>query len=237
MNPEMLKDRRIILAIGGALALLAGLGIAIGLSARHPKEAPAAVDASAAPGELHVEMGKEDTSLDPKRPLRCFVNGQFIGMETLNDCAKRNGVATGALDVGLDQTGAIAATTNSNSVLQPLPPPPATVADADSEPVVPTRPTPVPDQPVAAPAAGPVAACWRFNGSDWRKLPDQMSLNDCVQALFAGRCERPGDADYGRWDGDTLRRVTGRIERSPDNRNFRQLAPQRSGDCAIGRID
>ena len=37
--------------------------------------------------------------------------------------------------------------------------------------------------------------------------------------------------------GDTLRRVTGRIERSGDNRNFRLLAPQRPGDCAIARVD
>lgn len=234
MKPEMLKDRRVILAAGGALALLAGLGIAIGMNARH-HEAPASVEASSAPGELHVEMGKEDTSLDPAKPLRCFVNGQFVGMTTLNDCAKRNGVATGALDVGLDQTGEIAATTAgpSNSVLQPLPPPPATVSDT-----VTPEPTPA-EQPAPQPAAasGPVAACWRFNGVDWRKLPDSMSLNDCVQALYAGRCEKPGDADYGRWDGDTLRRVTGRIERSGDNRNFRQLAPQRAGDCSIGRID
>lgn len=234
MISEMFKDRRVVLAAaGGALALLAGLGIAIGLSARHHAEAP--VDTTTAPGELHVEMGKEDTSLDPAKPLRCFVNGVFVGMATLNDCAKRNGVATGSLDVGLDQTGEIAAATGSSAVLQPLPPPPATVVDT-----LPPTPKPI-EQPAAAPTpvavSGPVAACWRFNGVDWRKLPDQMTLNDCVQALYAGRCEKPGDADYGRWDGDTLRRVTGRIERSGDNRSFRQLAPQRPGDCAIARID
>ena len=232
MISEMFKDKRVVLAAGGgALALLAGLGIAIGLGSRHHADTPA--EATTAPGELHVEMGKEDTSLDPAKPLRCFVGGVFVGMATLNDCAKRNGVATGALDVGLDQTGEIAATTGSSSVLQPLPPPPATVSETlppDSSPV---------EQPAPAPvaASGPVAACWRFNGVDWRRLPDQMTLNDCVQALYAGRCEKPGDADYGRWDSDTLRRVTGRIERSGDNRSFRQLAPQRAGDCSIGRID
>jgi hypothetical protein len=228
MTPDMLKDRRVILAAGAALALLAGLGIA--LSLRHHTPAPTPADSSTAPGELHVEMGKEDTSLDPAKPLRCFVNGQFVGMATLNDCAKRNGVATGSLDVGLDKTGEIAATTGASSVLQPLPPPPATVVETVQPPTA---------APVVAPAAatGPTAACWRFNGVDWRKLPDAMTLNDCVQALYAGRCEKPGDADYGRWDGDTLRRVTGRIERSNDNRSFRQVAPQRAGDCAIARID
>ena len=60
-----------------------------------------------------------------------------------------------------------------------------------------------------------------------------MTLDACVQALFAGRCERPGGADYGRWNGDTLRLVTGRVERSSDNRTFRTLVTQRQEDCAI----
>ena len=36
---ELLKDRRVVLAIGGVLALLMGLGIAIGISARGHKAA------------------------------------------------------------------------------------------------------------------------------------------------------------------------------------------------------
>lgn len=229
----MLKDRKVVLAGGVALAMLAGLGIAVALGGRHKGPEPVPVSAAEA-GALHVEMGKEeDANLDPARPLRCFVGGQFVGMETLTNCAKKNGVATGALDVGLDQTGEIAATTGASSVLQPLPPPPATVVETQPAPA--PKPVETPVQPAAA--SGPTAACWRFNGVDWRRLPEEMSLNDCVQTLYAGRCERPGDADYGRWGGDTLRRVTGRIERSGDNRNFRLLAPQRPGDCAIARVD
>jgi hypothetical protein len=232
MDAQMLKDRKVVLAGGVAIAMLAGLGIAIALGGHHRDGGP--LSASSEPGELHVEMSKEsDASLDPGKPLRCFVNGRFVGMETLNSCAKKNGVATGALDVGLDQTGEVAAATSSSPVLQPLPPPPAAVAEIQA----PVMPKPVETPATPAAASGPVAACWRFNGVDWRRLPDQMSLSDCVQALYAGRCERPGDADYGRWDGDTLRRVTGRIERSGDNRNFHLLVPQRPGDCSIGRID
>ncbi len=79
------------------------------------------------------------------------------------------------------------------------------------------------------------AACWRFSG-DWRRLPDELTLDACVQALFAGHCERPGAADYGRWSGDTLRLVTGRVERSGDNRTFRTLVKQPTGDCSIPHL-
>lgn len=226
------KDRRTQLVLAGAaIALIAGVLLAWGLARGGKGEAGGPSPASEA--GLVIDSSGDDGRLDPAKPLRCFVAGQFVGELTLAECAKRNGVATGALDVGLDQTGEIAATTGSSSVLQPLPPPPATVSET-----LPAEPSQV-DAPAPTPAAasGPVAACWRFNGVDWRRLPDQMTLNDCVQALYAGRCEKPGDADYGRWDSDTLRRVTGRIERSGDNRSFRQLAPQRAGDCAIGRID
>ena len=79
---EFLKDRRIVLAIGGALALLAGLGIAIGLVAGGGRKADTPPPASQA--GLVVEMGRDDDAkLDPARPLRCFVGGQFVGEITL----------------------------------------------------------------------------------------------------------------------------------------------------------
>ena len=37
------------------------------------------------------------------------MGGSFVGEITLAECAKKNGVATGALDVGVDETGALAA--------------------------------------------------------------------------------------------------------------------------------
>jgi hypothetical protein len=62
-----------------------------------------------------------------------------------------------------------------------------------------------------------------------------MTLNACVQALFAGRCEKPGAATYGRWMQQTLRLVPGRVEVSADNRSFRPLTEQGAG-CAIPPI-
>src|SRR5205807_543277 len=53
-----------------------------------------------------------------------------------------------------------------------------------------------------------------------------MTLAECAQALFAGGCERAGDAAYGRWGQQTLRLVPGRIEVSSDNRSFHTLMEQ-----------
>src|SRR6185437_52804 len=96
------------------------------LLGRHkPAEPP-----PASQGGLTVVSGRDDdTKLDPKRPLRCFVGGQFVGELPLAVCAQRNGVATGALDVGLDQAGALAATNGVNSTLTPLPTPQAATSD------------------------------------------------------------------------------------------------------------
>jgi hypothetical protein len=80
-------------------------------------------------------------------------------------------------------------------------------------------------QPGAAGAAAPTAPCGRRD-SDWRRLPTDLSLNACVQALFAGRCEKPGGATYGRWGEETLRLVPRRVEASADNRTFRPLVDQ-----------
>jgi len=87
------------------VALAAGLGIAFFIMSRdHGSKAPP----PASRGGLIVETARpKDEKLDMSRPLRCFVNGQMVGELTLADCAQRNGVATGSLDVGLDESGAI----------------------------------------------------------------------------------------------------------------------------------
>ena len=113
-----LPNRRFLTFIGAGLALVAGLGLAWVLLVRTPASS---APPPAAEGGLVVQAGRDDDlKLDPKRPLRCFVGGQFVGELPLEVCAQRNGVATGALDVGLDQSGALAATNGAGVPITPL---------------------------------------------------------------------------------------------------------------------
>ncbi len=211
-----------MLALGGmAIALVAGLAVAFFI-VRKPNATSEAPPASQ--GGLVVQTGRDDDiKLDPMRPLRCFVSGRFVGELPLSACAKRNGVATGALDVGLDPSGALAASGGAGSDITPLPPEPVTTAEDASG-----------AEPSAAPGEAadsrPSAACWRYANGAWSPLSGDFSAGACAQALFAGQCVRPGGALYGRWGERTLRLVPGRVEISADNRNFRTLAEQ-GGAC------
>ncbi|MBO9545100.1 hypothetical protein [Caulobacter sp.] len=223
---DFLKDRRIIIGGGATLALLAGLGIAVALMSGHDKKPSEEPPASRA--GLIVETGRDDDAkLDPARPLRCFVGGSFVGEITLAECAKKNGVATGALDVGVDETGALAAADQAGTVLTPLPPTPTVAAPAATTPSNPATPS-VPN----ASANTPLAACWRYAGNEWRRLPGDITLNACAQQLFGGRCEKTGGATYGRWGEETLRLVPGRVEISADNRSFHTAFDQ-GPNCSI----
>lgn len=218
-----LKDRRTrMVIVGGAVALLAGLLIAWALlnSGKGERTAPP----PASEGGLVIDSSAAtDDKLDPARPLRCFVAGQFVGEFTLAECARRNGVATDALDVGVDETGALAAADQAGTTLTPLPPE-ETAAPVEAEPA------PADAAPVAT--AGPGGTCWRYAAGQWRKLPGDMALGACTQALFGGRCEKTGGATYGRWGQQTLRLVPNRVEISDDNRSFRTLAEQGPG-CSL----
>jgi hypothetical protein len=217
-------DRSMALALtGAAVALVAGLSIAGALVLSHRGEKAAPPPASRA-GLVIDSAGQAVMRTDPTKPLRCFVGGQLVGEMTVAECAKRNGVATDALDVGLDQTGALAAAQGAGPNLTPLPPQ-ETKAAPDITPEI---------APVAATApalqGGPPGACWRFTDNQWRKLPADVPLGACVQALFSGRCARAGEAAYGRWSQQTLRLVApGRIEVSADNHSFRPLTDQSQG--------
>jgi hypothetical protein len=208
---EFLKDRRVLIALGATLALVAGVGIAMVMTrGSKPTEPP-----PASQGGLVVETGSpDDGRLDPARPLRCFVAGQYVGALTLAECAKRNGVATGALDVGLDESGELAAADQAGTVLTPLPPQQVT-------PIAPVQAAPA--APEARAPSGPTGDCLAYAAGRWREIASQAPLPACVQALFSGRCEKPGGATYGRWGEQTLRLVPGRVEISSDNRSFRTL--------------
>lgn len=207
---------RIALIVGGAAAaLVAGVVGAWVLTGglRHEKMPPP----PASKGGLVIDPSAQpEANVAATKPLRCFVAGQFRGEFTLAECAKQNGVATDALDVGVDQTGALAAAQQGGAVVTPLPP--REVAKAAPPPEA---------QPVAAPSA----VCWRYDGA-WRQLPNEMTLTACAQTLFAGRCEKPGQALYGRWAQQTLRLVPGKVEISNDNRSFRTLVEQ-GQNCSL----
>lgn len=217
---NLLQDRRALLWAGVAGAVLVAAVAAAVLAGRSREPEPQASTRS-----LQVEIG-EQQRVDPNRQLRCFVGGQLVGTATLAECARRNGVTAQSLDVGLDQTGALAA---GGEALQPLPQvaPPASVAV--------TAPPPPPsalEQAPTATAQAPVGECLRYAADGWQPTGGALSLSACVQALFAGHCERPGGASYGRWSGQTLRLTPGRVETSNNNRDFRTLAEQ-AKDCSI----
>lgn len=215
------NDNRIIIVIGTGLAVLGAIVAALVFgSDREPSgEVP-----PAARGGLTVALA-DAPGLEPTRALRCFVDGQFVGMATLTECAQRNGLATDALDVGLDESGNLAAAPTASLA----PPPELPEIDVtELDPMLPDDLPAEPSRPVVKQASG--SACLRHTGSDWRTLSSSMSLDACVQALYAGTCVRPGDAQYGRWGETTLRLVPRRVEQSDDNSRFRVLADQ-DRDC------
>jgi hypothetical protein len=222
-----LKDRRVIIAGGMGLALAAGLVVAAVMMA------PPGADLDDTPSGagLTVQTGRpDDVKMDPLRPLRCFVDGKSIGEIPLKDCAQRNGVATGALDVGLDQSGSLAATTAPTGDVTPLPPAEADAAPAGTADAAPEAAAPPRLSAAATPAAA--AGCWRYGDGGWSRLTDDMPLPACVAALYSGQCEPAGAVAYGRWGSRTLRLAGGAVQVSDDNRNFRVLVAQGPG-CAI----
>ena len=215
---------RLLVAGAGALVAVAlGVAVAMGLFRSDPGDD---TPPPAAEGGLEVELSNVDVAqIDPARPLRCFVDGTFVGELTLAQCAQRNGVAAQALDVGTDATGALAAVVAATPVTtEPLG---AAVVDQAPPPTVALTPPPPPS------SVAPAGPCMRHAGGEWRALGDELPLDTCVQLLFAGRCEQPGGAQYGRWNGQALRLVPGRVEIAPDGVTFRTLARQDPQSCMI----
>ena len=219
------QNRLTLVILGAVLALAAGVWGAwqLSTSSRGEPTAPGAGEA----GLVIDTTAAEDGHIDPAKPLRCFVQGQFVGDLILADCARRNGVATDALDVGLDQTGALAATDPFGKDLAPLPTP-----GEEANPSVIQMP---PFDEETETGAADTQACQRHSAGRWRRAPADIDLNTCVQLLFDGRCERQGEAAYGRWGQQTLRLAAGRIEISDDNKTFRTLTAQ-GEDCSVAPV-
>lgn len=216
----MPKDNRIIIAIGAGLAVLAALIVFLvfGGGGRDRAE-PAAPDGEG--GQLTIDLA-DAPGPGGSTELDCYVDGQSVGKATLSDCARRNGVATGALDVGVDQSGAAVA-------FRPPPGPPALEEPVAGDPMNDGQEYAAQEPEADGPLPAPGAVCLRYAGSDWRTVSAGISLQGCVQALYSGVCVRPGEALYGRWGETTLRLVPRRVEQSSDNTRFRVLTEQDRG--------
>jgi hypothetical protein len=145
---NFLNRHRIVLALAGAaVALAAGLAIAWLVVARHRGERTAPPAASQ--GGLVIDpSGAHGGRGDTTKPLRCFVAGQFVGELPLADCAKRNGVATDAVDVGADASSGVAPDQDATPV-----PPPARPDAGSDQPEAPEAPaTPATPQAPAIPS-------------------------------------------------------------------------------------
>jgi hypothetical protein len=218
------RDRRpLIIGVGALVAVGLGALVAFGIFRSDPEDE---TPPPAAEGGLQIELGQTQggETIDPARPLRCFVDGRFVGELTVARCAERNGVAAQGLDVGIDETGALAAVVAGPAA----PEAPDTALDVPLPVPVDTPP------PVIGTAPGiPTGECLRDVSGEWRNLGDALARDTCVQVLFAGRCLQPGDAVYGRWGAQTLRLVAGRVEYSTDGVTFRTLVQQDPQTCML----
>ena len=221
----MEQKRWIGVAVGAAVAIAVAIFIGMALSKGHKDDKKM----NDQPPGLTFAVNDAPPTLDSKKPLRCYVAGAYVGDLTLADCAKKNGVAAQALDVGLDDNGnVVAAPTGS---LTPVPGAPAAAPPATAPQPADTGEV-VPDTQAVS---GPTAACLRYNGNEWNKLSDSVTIGQCVRLLYDGRCVSPGSAQYGRWGEKTLRLVPKRVEVSDDNTNFRVLTDQGQG-CSVPMV-
>jgi hypothetical protein len=210
------------------------LGAGLAMAGCHRAKAPEAAPSGAL---LKVETGKA-AKLDPQSALRCFVHGQFVGMQTPAQCAEKNGVPPGALDVGLDQSGSLAAgagdahlapianTLDDTSVFE---------TDAGDSPSPPSTSalSPAAQPPGQAASLSATGDCLRYIRGAWQDAGAGVGLGVCVRTLFAGRCVEPGQTLYGRWGHDTVRLMPGRVEMSANNRDFHPLVAQNAADCSL----
>lgn len=202
MNP--FADRRVLIGVGAGVVLLVLVLVFAFARGRHP---PVVSPQTAEADRLQLQVDKADGKPAPKtQQVRCFVNGQLVGMATLAECAQKNGTASQALDVGLDAPPAAPGNVTTSTLAAGLPA-----------------------------ASNQTAECLRFAGDGWKGYGSNVGLGACVRVLFQGQCARPGEAYYGRWGAESLRLIPGRVEISEDNKKFRLLVDQ-DGDCNVASM-
>lgn len=224
------QSRWMWIAGGAALAIGVAVFLALALNSGHRNDPKM----NGQPTGMTIVTSDPVPTMDAKKLLRCYVDGLDVGDMTLAECAKKNGVASQKLDVGTDDNGnVVAAPTGS---LTPIPTAPASAMPGKPVEVHAAAPDPIIEEaPAVKPVSGPTGVCLRYNSNSWNKIADNMTLGQCVQALYDTRCVSPGQASYGRWADKTLRLVPRRVEISDDNASFRTLVEQGKG-CSVPMV-
>lgn len=235
-RPPAPVRRRAALTLGALAAIGLGAAVALGLFRDEPAETDAAPAPAETEGGLEIDLAQAQGGerLDPKRPLRCFVDGEFVGELTVADCAKRNNVPTQGLDVGLDDTGALAAVVSvPGAIPDPLGVDRGSAPEPEPDPLPSLMADAIPPPTPRASPREPAGECLREVAGEWRTLGEALTLDTCVQVLFAGRCQPPGGEAYGRWNGQALRLIPGRVEIARPGAGYSALVQQDPVSCML----
>jgi hypothetical protein len=192
-------------ALGVAVVLAAGTVLAIAPWARWARSLAPAIGAAAdhKPGAI---AGARPTELPAQRSaLPCFVDGRLVGRFNLEDCASRNGVASGALQANGDAA--------APSPAMPAPLPALAAPQLATEPPGPAPGfeaplAPLPPPRIAAPqkrlyAEARVPALRPRHGAPWgpryAESPVELPRAHTRRLALAARASRPeSGADAGR---------------------------------------
>jgi hypothetical protein len=206
---DLTRDRRALI-IGGAAAFVVAIAIVVGIFALRAGDDELPAEA-AGPGLVVQTSGQAAKALDPAEPLKCYVDGKLVGEMKVADCAAKNGVATGPLEVGVQNTADAMPANVAAAPIDPPPAPPPEIAGQDK---------------VAAGVDASGKPCWSHEGGAWSRAPGGMDLDACVEFLFAGQCLRSGGVVYGLWGDRTLRLTGSRVEMGGSGGLFHALPNQ-----------
>ena len=223
----------LIAAVALGAVVIAGLGVLVKNTSGLRGGTVAAYPAPSSPasGELKVQADTSvaATKLKGPQPLPCFVAGRPAGAMTLDACARRNGVASGKLDVGIDQAPppaqAFAAPAPRRAPPRPDLPPAVQTAEA---------PTLVPPPPSAVAITDPQATVRTV-----RRFYRALAEDDAYSATALLTPERRGEGAFatarlGQSDGSGPLRVTEIDPLGPSSVLVRYEVPDAEGDVCVG---